>query len=154
MSVERVVDSLGYVSFEQAERLKNLGFRQPVRAAYLKEVNWENPQKNKTVFIHNDKMRMSHLCDHNGNTGGIGKIFYSAPSQLQVQDWLFKQNKILVSAEPHVYQDCTVEWEGHIIDLRSGKPLFYSLADYYETSREEALYVCIDTALTLIEDER
>ena len=133
-----------YCSFEQAVKLKELGFAEKVNHASLKKISIE-PELSvgdlKEVHSKDPK-------NHNDNRKGAekGLFFYSAPALHIAQKWLREVKGIHV--EPH-FQYGTIF---KVVIQSETKYLYKTLDKGYDTY-ELALSAGIDVALELLTDK-
>ncbi len=90
-----------YVTFEQAKWLNSKGFDKSCKMVWdnwghLEEWEDENPHKNSTKN---------------------GSVYYSAPDQHQVVEWLFDQHGIWISVDKQNYK--RFKWRVSNINLRN-----------------------------------
>ena len=146
-----------FVTYEQALRLKELGFDWKVRACYRRKLILDdNPHYTEPKFVHNDTMRKRWTTNYNDNRcgGGSGKYYYSAPTLAQAQKWL-REKEIEVG----VFGD----FEG---ELPTGKWVWlirkfnthlfdtvFTEDDIRFDTYEKALSAGIDKALELLGDD-
>lgn len=111
---------MSHVSKEVAEKLKKLGFREPVTANYRAKSDYDNGE------------RLEHqqtAYDYNHSS------WFSAPTPLQAADWLFKHHKI----EMTFYSWCT--------NIDDGKNNHHFPDDEFPDHRNAALSFACDIAL-------
>lgn len=96
-----------FVTYEQAVKLKELGFDWKVRACYRRKLilDFDNPHYThytEPKFIHNDTMGKRWTTNYNDNRcgGGTGKYYYSAPTLAQAQKWLREERGIDIVISP------------------------------------------------------
>ena len=141
-----------YVTYEQSQALKRLGFAEKVYHAYLKKISIE-PELSvgdlKEMYSKDPK-------NYNDNRKGAGKglFFYSAPRLDQAAAWL-RDKGIHVSANPYckVYnhnicdaEDCA--WSSELYSVPFGRWLNVSKGEF--DTYELALSAGIDAALELL----
>ena len=134
-----------YCSFEQAVKLKDLGFAEKVNHAYLKKISIE-PELSvgdlKEVHSKDPK-------NYNDNRKGAGKglFFYSAPALHIAQTWLREVKHIYVYPEIN----CLKKWFAKAVDIERNEDLIWdgTMFDTYEL----ALSAGIDKALELLGKE-
>lgn len=127
-----------YVSFEQAQALKELGFDWKCNHFYHIE------DEGNTAFL-------SSYDNHNGRS----KKFVSAPTLAQVQKWLREVKGILVYASPSVRKNEPIKWMigvVHLLDKRENKRDWWIGAIKHDTYKQ-ALSAGLDKALELLKNK-
>lgn len=83
-----------YVTFEQAQKLKRLGFDKKVNHGYLKKISIEpEVSVGSLKEVHS---KVSKNFNDNRKGADKGFLFYSAPRQDQAQTWLREEKGIFV----------------------------------------------------------
>ncbi|MBD5242093.1 MAG: hypothetical protein HDS59_08465 [Barnesiella sp.] len=137
-----------YVTYEQAVKLKELGFAEKVNHAYLKKISIE-PELSvgdlKEVHSKDPK-------NYNDNRKGAGKglFFYSAPRLDQAQKWLIDTKKLHVL--PHLENVNKPDYVC-IITLMRKECMRITDNGRYFSAYELALSAGIDAALELLTDK-
>ena len=145
-----------YCSFEQAVKLKELGFAEKVNHSYLKKICIE-PE----LSVGNLKeVHSKDPKNYNDNRKGTGKglFFYSAPRLDQAQKWL-REKGIIAYTKPIVksvgdeelqeFKYILKGYRFHVIKLDNA----YHLTSYDYPTDELALSAGIDVALELLTDK-
>lgn len=147
-----------YVTYEQSQALKRLGFAEKVNHAYLKKISIE-PELSVGDL---KKVHSEDPKNYNDNRKDAGKglFFYSAPRLDQAQKWLREQCGIHISANP--YSDTSDDADGNKCDewhYWSFELMHVPNGDFFEDSKGEfdsyelALSAGIDAALELLTDK-
>ena len=130
-----------YVSFEQAQMLKELGFKEKCFAFYTCLGNLE---------INHLTFSGQHIKLENYNDDSINEkyknVSFSAPTLSQVQKWLREKGMIVLAGyEPYKYwliENDGPKWKYYI---NSKDSIHHSMAEF--NSYEQALSAGIDKAL-------
>lgn len=114
-----------FVTFEQAAKLKELGFDWKCMKGY--------------AHYPNESVRTFNAQEENIN-GEYNEWCYSAPTLAQAQKWLREVKKLLIEVGYRSYK----KWSGTVSDFRNGR--IYTAIDDNNTY-EEAISEGIDKAL-------
>ena len=142
-----------YVSFEQAQRLKELGFDWKVRACYRQKLILDEDSHYFTEpkFVHNDTMRKRWTTNYNDNRCGgcTGMCFCSAPTLSQAQKWLYEKFGLWIEI---IFEIKKESFEYNIFNkVDNIKKSFFNpwVKIIYDTP-EEALSAGIDKTLEIL----
>ena len=147
-----------YVTYEQSQALKRLGFAEKVNHAYLKKISIE-PELSVGDLkeVHSNVPK-----NYNDNRKGAGKglFFYSAPRLDQAQKWLREVKGIHIVVDPYCKENnsdtniCNAEdcfWSMELSSVPFGYWLNASKGEF--DTYELALSSGIDKALELLTDK-
>lgn len=139
-----------FVTYEQAVKLKELGFDWKVRACYLQKfiLDTDSPHYTEPKFLHNDAMRKRWTTNYNDNRcgGGTGKFYCSAPTLAQAAKWI--RNKGLFI---HIYLHLDDCWRFELQDVNYiDKYIYEPEVGLWWKTYENALSEGINRAIDLL----
>ena len=134
-----------YVTYEQSQTLKRLGFAEKVNHAYLKKISIEPDLSIGDLKEVHSKVPKNYNDTRKGAEKGL--FFYSAPRLDQAQKWLREKHNL--SVEPIC--NMVRQWNVNVCEIDNFGTAVYSKMNL--DSYELALSAGIDAALELLTDK-